>query len=532
MAIDYSRYRPDLSGLTYAQPTTGRGGLMGSYPASARNRNVAISRIRRYFKTPRNYQKNAAGLGYVLPRIGGLRLRDINTAQGRRTAITGGPGNFVYGFTDRSKYKIGRDAQGRIALVARDGKGGTGGGTSATTPGTPAAPPDPYAKYDKDYKWIGDYLRSLKGQEEAFGSIFKNEFQPSVSAALTSMGNLATGAADRYARAAAAGAAANQAAANLAPVQAAGSTEAFDPIGLAAEQAASRATGAAAAENARLGATMSALAPVSAGQGILGNIQRGYAAISSEYANKRIEDQMKLEQWIKEQESAALDREVQQQYNLGLLSVQRGELDLAKLKESNRSSEAASAAQREGQKTNAELAAAGFKRVPKNPGAGSIGTINATSVTSVEGAQWFKPGGGGRGGSGGSGGGTPDQQTKYIKSLAEAYSGEKQDLEGRVFDTGTGYKESSSPDEQATRVYAHLANAIRGGLFGGKKIDRARVREIIAAAITDPKVKVSKDGETAEYGMPDKAALKNQSMTQYIQNIVINGLSKAGLLSG
>jgi len=530
MAIDYSRYRPDLSGLTYAQPTTGRGGLMGSYPASARNRNVAISRIRRYFKTPRNYQKNAAGLGYVLPRIGGLRLRDINTAQGRRTAITGGPGNFVYGFTDRSKYKIGRDAQGRIALVARDGKGGTGGGTSATTPGTPAAPPDPYAKYDKDYKWIGDYLRSLKGQEEAFGSIFKNEFQPSVSAALTSMGNLATGAADRYARAAAAGAAANQAAANLAPVQAAGSTEAFDPIGLAAEQAASRATGAAAAENARLGATMSALAPVSAGQGILGNIQRGYAAISSEYANKRIEDQMKLEQWIKEQESAALDREVQQQYNLGLLSVQRGELDLAKLKESNRSSEAASAAQREGQKTNAELAAAGFKRVPKRPGAGSIGTINATSVTSVEGVQWFKPGGGGRSGAGGgASAGTANQQTNYIKSLTDAYLGKETDpVTGAVFDTGTGYRESASAGEQATRVYAHLANAVRSGLFGAKKIDRARVREIIAAAITDPKVKTG----PGEYETPDKAALKNQSMTQYIQNIVINGLARAGLLSG
>jgi len=524
MAIDYSRYRPDLG-------TLGIG--TGRYGARTPQYNRQINRIRRYFKTPRNYQKNAAGLGYVLPKIGGLRLRDINTPQGRRTAITGGPGNFVYGFTDRKKYKIGNVGDG-LGLVRRDGKGGSGAATPPK-PGTPAPPPDPYAKYDKDYKWIGDYLRSLKDQEEAFGSIFKNEFQPSVSAALTSMGNLATGAADRYARAAAAGAAANQAAANLAPVQAAGSTEAFDPIGLAAEQAASRATGAAAAENARLGATMSALAPVSAGQGILANIQRGYAAISSEYANKRIEDQMKLEQWIKEQESAALDREVQQQYNLGMLGVQQGELDLAKLRESNRASEATSAAQREGQKTNAELAAAGFKRVPKNPGAGSIGTINATSVTSVEGVQWFKPGGGGgsgRGGSGGGGGGTPDQQTKYVKSLAEAYSGEKQDLEGRVFDTGTGYKESASPDEQATRVYAHLANAIRGGLFGSKKIDRARVREIIAAAITDPKVKVSKEGEPAEYGMPDKASLKNQSMTQYIQNIVINGLAKAGLLSG
>lgn len=531
MAIDYSSYRPNLSGLQYATPTTGRGGLTGGYPESARRQNMAISRIRRYFRTPRNYQKNPAGLGYVLPKIGGLRLRDINTAQGRRTAITGGPGNLIYGFTDRSKYKIGRDAKGNVTLVRRDGRGGGGAATPATppSPGTPAAPPDPYAKYDKDYKWIGDYLRGLRDQEEAFGNIFKNEFQPSVTAALTEMGNLATGAADRYARAAAAGAAANQAAANLAPVQAAGSTEAFDPIGLAAEQAASRATGAAAAENARMGATMSALAPVSAGQGILANIQRGYTAISAEYANKRMEDQMKLDQWIEEQKSAALDREIQQQYNLGLLSVQQGELALAGEKEKNRTSEASAAAARQGQKTNAELAAAGFKRVPKNPGRGSIATINATSVTSVEGQQWFKPGGGGRsGGSGGAGAGTANQQTNYIKSLSDAYLGKETDpVTGAVFDTGTGYRESSSADEQATRIYAHLANAVRGGMFGGKKIDRNRVREIIAAAIQNPEVKI----RPGEYGKPGRDKLKNQSMTQYIQNIVIGGLARAGLLS-
>lgn len=442
MAIDYSRYRPDLSGLTYAQPTTGRGGLMGSYPANARRRNVAISRIRRYFKTPRNYQKNAAGLGYVLPRIGGLRLRDINTAQGRRTAITGGPGNFIYGFTDRSKYKIGRDAQGRIALVARDGKGGTGGGTSATTPGTPAAPPDPYAKYDKDYKWIGDYLRSLKDQEEAFGSIFKNEFQPSVSAALTSMGNLATGAADRYARAAAAGAAANQAAANLAPVQAAGSTEAFDPIGLAAEQAASRATGAAAAENARLGATMSALAPVSAGQGILANIQRGYAAISSEYANKRIEDQMKLEQWIKEQESDALDREVQQQYNLGLLGVRQSEVD---------ANIASDKADREEKGDIRTLERDGWIRLPK--GAGTRG-LNIT--TANDGTVMYKPRDKGKG----SGGATVAEQNRYTLSLKGLYDSSQDAFNPTETVSGIVTK---SLGEQIAAIGDYIATGIKNG---------------------------------------------------------------------
>jgi len=459
MAIDYSRYRPDLSGLTYEQPTTGRGGLMGGYPSSVRNRNVAVSRIRRYFRTPRNYQKNAAGLGYVLPRIGGLRLRDINTAQGRRTAITGGPGNFVYGFTDRSKYKIGRDAQGRVALVARDGRGG-GGGTPVVTPGTPAAPPDPYAKYDKDYKWIGDYLRSLKAQEDAFGSIFKNEFQPSVSAALTSMGNLATGAADRYARAAAAGAAANQAAANLAPVQAAGSTEAFDPIGLAAEQAASRATGAAAAENARMGATMSALAPISAGQGILANIQRGYAAISSEYANKRIEDQMKLEQWIKEQESAALDREVQQQYNLGLLGVRKSEVE---------ADIASDRADREEKGDIRTLERDGWIRLPK--GAGTRG-LNTT--TANDGTVMYKPRDKGKGG--GSDGLTANQTQQLGDKLYDKYVGTSRDPVGNVTGQGVGFRDLPI-EQQVQKIETWVRQEVSRGNIPNN-------REAIAAFIS------------------------------------------------
>lgn len=436
MAIDYSRYRPDLSNLGIG---TGR------YGARTPQYNRQINRIRRYFKTPRNYQKNAAGLGYVLPKIGGLRLRDINTAQGRRTAITGGPGNFIYGFTDRSKFKVGRDAQGRVALVARGGKGG-GGAATPPSPGTPAPPPDPYAKYDKDYKWIGDYLRGLRDQEQAFGNIFKNEFQPSVTAALTSMGNLATGAADRYARAAAAGAAANQAAANLAPVQAAGSTEAFDPIGLAAEQAASRATGAAAAENARMGATMSALAPVTAGQGILANIQRGYTAISAEYANKRIEDQMKLEQWIAEQESAAKDREIQQQYNLGLLGVQQGELEVRKAK-----------AATEGMMSDTELSAAGFKRVPKSYGAGSAATIESTMVESTSGTKWFKPG---KQGGSGRGGATVAEQNRVLTTLKGLYDSTQDEFNRTETVSGIVTK---SLGEQVKAIGDFIATGIQNG---------------------------------------------------------------------
>jgi hypothetical protein len=427
MAIDYSRYRPDLS-------TLGIG--TGRYGARTPQYNRQINRIRRYFKTPRNYQKNAAGLGYVLPKIGGLRLRDINTAQGRRTAITGGPGNFIYGFTDRKKFKIGRVGDG-LGLVAR---GGTRGAAAAPSPGTPAPPPDEYAKYDKDYKWIGDYLRGLRSQEQAFGTMFKNEFQPSVSAALTSMGNLATGAADRYARAAAAGAAANQAAANLAPVQAAGSTEAFDPIGLAAEQAASRATGAAAAENARMGATMSALAPVTAGQGILANIQRGYSAISAEYANKRLEDQMKLEQWIAEQKADAEDRAITQQYNAAMLGL-RGDQLSADI--------ASDQADRDAKGDRRSLERDGWIALP--PGAGTRG-LNIT--TANDGTKMYKPksgGGSGRGSGSGAGGLTAGQRQGSAAVLGDLYSGKMDPVGDPV-----GGWVNSTPEDQVSAILGWL----------------------------------------------------------------------------
>ena len=507
MAIDYSRYRPDLSNLGIG---TGR------YGARTPQYNRQINRIRRYFKTPRNYQKNAAGLGYVLPKIGGLRLRDINTAQGRRTAITGGPGNFIYGFTDRNKFRIGRDAQGQTALIRRDGKGG--GGATPPSPRTPAAPPDPYAKYDKDYKWIGDYLRGLRDQEQAFGNIFKNEFQPSVTAALTSMGNLATGAADRYARAAAAGAAANQAAANLAPVQAAGSTEAFDPIGLAAEQAASRATGAAAAENARMGATMSALAPVTAGQGILANIQRGYTAISAEYANKRIEDQMKLEQWIAEQESAAKDREIQQQYNLGLLGVQQGELDVARARETNRANEAAAAAARDGQFTGAELIDKGFR--PLNPGAGpkSVAAARAAGiVTATDGGKYYKPRESGSSGSGARPA-TAQQQGDVWKSLRDAYNGNVRDAAGEIiFGSGeSGFRDQDLPN-QIQSVYAFIVNQIGAGTL---KADRNSVISVIRSGI--PKIRVKQPN--GSYKIEGATARNN------LVNQVVSALRRDGVI--
>jgi hypothetical protein len=505
MAIDYSQYRPDLSTL-YGDESTGR------YPGRSDSFNRNISRIRTYFKRPRNYTKRMAGLGYTLPNIGGLRLREINTPQGKRTAIMGGPGNLVYGLAGAGASKnlmIGRDASGRLALVRRGARPGTPGAPGAPTPPAPAGPqapaPDEFTKYEKDNPWIASYLRSLKNEGAAFEQKYKEQFLPSVTSALTEFGNLGVQAADRYARAAGASVAANQAAANIAPVEAAGATGAFDPVAMAAQQAASRATGEAAAENNRMAATMAALGSASAAQGLLANIQRGYSSISAEYTRKRLDDQMKLDQWIEEQKSAALDREIQQQYNLGMLNIRGDELELDVLKEKNDVEQAKADAARQGQFTDAELSAKGFKRVPARPGAKSMAVINATGVTSVEGTRWFKPGGGGGGGGGRPA--TPQQQADVWKSLRDAYNGNVRDP---VTNAIIGGGESGFRDQdlrnQIQSVYGFIVNQIGARVL---KADRNSVISVIRTAI--PKIQVRQpDGTYRQEGATQRNNLVNQ----------------------
>ena len=485
MAIDYSQYSPDLasSSLYETRPTGGRS------PAANRN----ISRIRTYFRRPRNYNKRMAGLGYALPNIGGLRLKEVNTAQGRRTAIMGGPGNFTYGLAGANARKdmmIGRDASGRITLVRRGARPGTPGAPAGSTaPPSPQAPgPDEFTKYEKENPWIASYLRSLRDEGAAFQTKYEKDFLPNITNALTGFSNLGVQAADRYARAAGASVAANQAAANIAPTEAAGATGAFDPISLAASQAASRATGDAAAENNRMNATLSALGPASASQGILANIQRGYSSISAEYTRKRLDDQMKLDQWIQDQESERLNREVQQQYNLGMLGVQQGQLNLATTKAENDRIEAANRASREGQFTKAELVAKGFRPVPASAGPKSMAAVQAAGiVTALDGGQYYKPRSGG-----GSGGrpATPQQQADVWKSLREAYNGNTRDAQGNLLNTGSSGFRDQDFNSQVQSVYAFIVNQISSGVLP-PNIDA--VRTAISNGIPDIQVK-SGDG--------------------------------------
>lgn len=453
MSTNYSNYRPDLSGLSpYAgsdgDATTGRyGGVSDDY-------NRRISRVRTYFRKPRNYNKKLAGLGYVLPNIGGLRLKDITTAQGKRTAIVGGPGGYVYGLAaagSRKNLKIGRDAQGRIALVRRDGTPATPGspGAGSGTPGGPTVPAtDEYTKYEKQAPWVANYLRSLRDEGAAFQTEYEKKFLPNLTSSLNAYANLGTQTADRYARAAATASAANQAAANIAPTEAAGATGAFDPIAMAANQAAARATGDAAAENARFAATQAALGPASAAQGLLAGIQRGYTAISAEYSKKRLEDQMKLEQWMEQQKSDALDRQVQQQYNLGLLKM-RGEELTANIADDE--------ADRQAPGDRRALERDGWIVLPS--GAGRRG-LNIT--TANDGTVMYKPKSSG-GGSGGSGDGlTPNQRQQLGSRLLQAYQGTTTDVLGNVTGQGPGFRDLPLM-QQVSRIEQWVRQEVENG---------------------------------------------------------------------
>jgi hypothetical protein len=476
MAVDYSNYRPDISGIhpyagTNGDVTTGRyGGVSDDY-------NRQMSRVRTYFKKPRNYNKRLAGLGYVLPNIGGLRLKDITTDQGKRTAIVGGPGNLVYGLAGanaRKNLMIGRDASGKITLVRRTatppapGTPGTPG-----SPGTPGAPrTDEFTKYEKDYPWVANYLRSIRDEGNAFNEKYKTDFLPNVTSALNAYANLGTQSADRYARAAATSAAANTAAANIAPTEAAGATGVFDPVALAASQAASRATGQAATENARFAATESALAPATSAQGLLAGIQRGYSAISSEYARKRLDDQMKIEQWIEEQKSAALDRQVQEQYNLGMLNIRGDQLKLDTYKAENE-------IKNKGQFTGAELIAKGFRPVPTGAGPKSKAQIAAAGVvTATDGGSYYKPRSGGK--SGGTGSSvTGNEQSGMWSNLKDAYEGNQRDAQGILTGTSTGFRDLPL-QQQIEKITQFVLGQIE---IGGVKPTVSAVEQLISVAI-------------------------------------------------
>lgn len=426
------------------------------------------------FKLPKN-----AGAGIKLPKIGGLRLRrGVTTGKfGKRDIIVDANGK-VYGLAKPGQFKIGvGNNPGFLSLVPKPKNPKTGKpGAPGTGTGAPGTPPDEFASYDKDYPWIASYLRSLRTEETAFNDRYKNQIQPGVAAGLESLGKIGEGIANTYGGQV--GTSPQQpgyvssiygAAANLTPAQVAsgmgGAASVYDPNSVAARQGLASAASASAQADARYRSLMAGLSPVSTAQGLLAGLASQAATISKSYADKRMSERVKLDQWIAEQKASAADRQIRQQYNMALLGIKQDQLALDQ-QEYNLDVDKAN---REGQKTNAQLAQEGFRRVSSVAKAGpkNKAKIAATTVTSVEGEAWYKPG---KPSGSGSGGPTASQQNDVATGLYDAYFGKQtQDPStGAMRTIAPGYRSTPNWNEQPSQVASYLLDAARSGVLKQK----------------------------------------------------------------
>lgn len=502
MAVDYTNYSPEL------------GSLAGYTPAQRKA-------IRDYFKKPRSY-KSPYGLGFKLPTVGGLRIRRGQTTQfGKRDIITDQQGR-VYGTLGAgSNLAVGRNAAGQLALIRRPASGGGGGGGGGGQQNPPKPPPDEYASYEKDYPWIATYLRGLRKQETDFNTTYQTKFEPNLRTTLENLARVGEGAADRYKALANAGTAAMGAAANVAPVQIASTSGVADPYALRVGQASASARADAGQATSSYDAARAALAPTTAGQGILRGIATQYASMSKAYADKRIEDRLKLDQWIEEQKAAAADRKIKQQYNMALLDLKEEDLNLDRQRLELDVTKANNEAATDGKFTGDELLTKGFRPVPPKAGPKSRAKIATLGiVTSTDGRQFYKPGR-----SGGGGGATGQQRQKTIADLTNAYVGNTTDQLGNVIGTsGGGIRSKASANDQAGMILSWVESAIRNGLVGKTAAD---VAALIDAAI--PSIEYPQEGGrfVGIEGLPEGDVRRREKQNkQYIINLVTGSLRR------
>lgn len=456
------------------------------------------------FKLPKN-----AGAGIKLPKISGLRLRrGVTTGKfGKRDIIVDANGK-VYGLAKPGQFKIGiGNNPGFLSLVPKPknpktGKPGTPG--TGTGTGAPGTPPDEFASYDKDYPWIASYLRSLRTEETAFNDRYKNQIQPGVAAGLESLGKIGEGIANTYGGQV--GTSPQQpgyvsniygAAANLTPAQVAsgmgGAASVYDPNSVAARQGLASAASASAQADARYRSLMAGLSPVSTAQGLLAGLASQAATISKSYADKRMSERVKLDQWIAEQKASAADRQIKQQYNMALLGIKQDQLSL----DQQQYNLDVTKAQNEGVKTDTQLAAEGFiKFEPDKIGPKNRAAAQRRSVKSREGTLWWKPGGK-PSGSGSGGAPTGNQRLQAQTALGAAYAGGQLDEKGQLLagNIGTGYRDLPSLNAQAQSVAAFVRNAIQNGFLKNNAQD---IGAFIYAGIPNPVVKDAND----QYGAP------------------------------
>lgn len=482
-------------------------GDMVTDPAEQR-RNQAIYN---YFKKNPKASRNTYGLGARLPSISGLRLRrKVKTRFGIRDVITDGSG-MIFGYANPAAQlaigKAGPAGSQYVGLTRRGRKPGTpatppvpGTGGGATTggavgDGTSNLPGgDDYTGYG-DYPMIATYLRGLQNQEKNFNETWKTNILPGVSSGLQNIANVGANIAAQYGGAVGTGTTpgyvtnAYNVSSAIAPQQVAGGlggvTQTYNPTALRAAMGASASAGASAAADAKYNALTAAATPVSATQGILANLTSKAATISQSYADKRLTERLRLDQWIQEQKTAAAELKNKTDYNAALMKMSGLELD-EKIR-SNKADEAVAQTNAEtarinannaGQKTDAQMAAAGFIKVPSTKlGAKSQAIIDKTSVTSKSGQAWYKPVGS-----------VTSKQAESVKKardlVTESYYGEKYDPVTGTLTPGTGgINRAATPREQGIRIATLVKSMIDTGEIPKSWVTEGNIKRFVSAAL-------------------------------------------------
>lgn len=490
---------------------------------SAQQRNQTIYN---YLKNNRKATRRTSGLGTKLPSVGGLRMkRGIKTKYGIRDVITDASG-MVYGYANpASQLAIGRagnPGSQYLALTKRGAKpvplraapaaGTPGEPGSATTGGASNIPaPDDFAGYG-DYPMIATYLRGLQSQEKNFAENWKTNVLPGVSGGLQNIANIGANIAAQYGGSVGTGTGggyvtnAANVAAGIAPAQVAGglggATQTYNPNAQAAGSARASSMGASAAADSRYNTLLAAATPVTQTQGILSGLSSQAMNISKNYADKRLTERLKLDQWIVEQKSAAAAQKTKDDYNKALLEMSN--IKIAETGRSNLVNEDIAQqnattskinAQNAGQKTDAEFAISnsGYRRVPPGAGPKNQAIINQTVVTSKDGHQWYQPK------KPPSTSGSTDA-AKGIdtagKSLAEKYYGDKWDpVTNSMIPGSGGINRITSPQKQGIRIATVVKGLINSGQLPKKWATEQHIRDFIQSSLAKPRTYLNAEGD-------------------------------------
>lgn len=445
-----------------------------------------------YLKNNRRATRRTSGLGTRLPSVGGLRLkRGVKTKYGIRDVVTDASG-MVYGYANpASKLAIGRagnPGSQYTALTRRGAKpvplraapvaGTPGAPGPATTGGSSNIPAsDDFAGYG-DYPMIATYLRGLQAQEKNFANDFQTNILPGVSSGLQNIANIGANIASQYGGSVGTGTGggyvtnAANVAAGIAPPQVAGglggATQTYNPNAQAAGSARASSMGASAAADSRYNTLLAAQTPVSQTQGILSGLTSQAMNISKSYADKRMTERLKLDQWIVRQKAAASELATKNLYNAALLKMSG--LTLEEKSRASRVNEGISQqnadtsrtnAQNAGQKTDAQIGTSGiYVRVPSGAGPKNQAIINKTIVTSKDGNQWYRPKKPPKASDASS---LASQTEKAAKAIYGAYVGEKYDVTGAVMSTQPGINRLNTAEEQGQRIASIIANMVASG---------------------------------------------------------------------